>query len=60
MKQVSTLHTYKTTAKITVRISQGPLMQKVYLNGADHSGRVVYGMNRLRPLERWDRGFETH
>jgi hypothetical protein len=27
---------------------------------ADHSGRVVYGMNCLRPLERWDRGFESH
>jgi hypothetical protein len=23
---------------------------------ADHSGRVVWGMNCLRPLERWDRG----
>jgi hypothetical protein len=27
---------------------------------ADHSDRAVYGMNRLRPLEHWDRGFESH
>jgi hypothetical protein len=27
---------------------------------ADHSGRVVYSMNCLRSLERWDRGFESH
>jgi hypothetical protein len=26
----------------------------------DHSGRAVYGMNCLRPLEHWDRGFESH
>jgi hypothetical protein len=26
---------------------------------ADHSGRAVYGMNRLRLLEHWGRGFET-
>jgi hypothetical protein len=28
--------------------------------GADHSGRVVWGMNCLRSLERWDLGFESH
>jgi hypothetical protein len=27
--------------------------------GADHSGRAVYGMNRLRSLGLWDRGFES-
>jgi hypothetical protein len=27
---------------------------------ADHSGRAVYGMKCLRPLEHWDRGFESH
>jgi hypothetical protein len=27
---------------------------------ADHSGRAVQGMNSLRSLERWDRGFESH
>jgi hypothetical protein len=27
---------------------------------ADHSGRAVQGMNCLRSLERWDRGFESH
>jgi hypothetical protein len=27
---------------------------------ADNSGRAVLGMNFLRPLERWDRGFEFH
>jgi hypothetical protein len=26
----------------------------------DHSGRTVYGMNCLRSLEGWDRGFESH
>jgi hypothetical protein len=26
----------------------------------NHSGRAVSGMNRLRPLEHWDRGFESH
>jgi hypothetical protein len=28
--------------------------------GTDHSGRAVYGMNCLRSLERWERGFECH
>jgi hypothetical protein len=27
---------------------------------ADHSGRAVYGMKCLRPLEHWDRKFESH
>jgi hypothetical protein len=27
---------------------------------ADHSGRAVHGMNCLRPLEHWNRVFETH
>jgi hypothetical protein len=26
----------------------------------DHNGRAVQGMNFLRSLERWDRGFESH
>jgi hypothetical protein len=31
----------------------------LYAEVADHSGRVVYGMNRLRQLENLDRGFES-
>jgi hypothetical protein len=27
---------------------------------AGHSGRAVWGMNCLCPLERWDHGFESH
>jgi hypothetical protein len=27
---------------------------------ADHSGHEVWAMNRLCPLELWDRGFESH
>jgi hypothetical protein len=27
---------------------------------ADHSGRAVWGINSLRPLERWGCGFESH
>jgi hypothetical protein len=27
---------------------------------ADHSGRAVYDMNCLHPLEHWDRGFKFH
>jgi hypothetical protein len=27
---------------------------------ADHSNRAICGMNRLPPLEHWDRGFESH
>jgi hypothetical protein len=27
---------------------------------ADHGGRAALGMNILRSLERWDRGFESH
>jgi hypothetical protein len=27
---------------------------------AEHSGRAVWGMNCLRSLERWDRGFDSH
>jgi hypothetical protein len=26
----------------------------------EHGGRAVSGMNRLRPLERWECGFESH
>jgi hypothetical protein len=26
----------------------------------NHSGSAVSDMNRLRPFERWDRGFESH
>jgi hypothetical protein len=29
-------------------------------SSADHGGRAAYGMNILRSLERWDRGFESH
>jgi hypothetical protein len=32
---------------------------RVNITRADHSGGVVLGM-RLRPLEHWDRGFESH
>jgi hypothetical protein len=27
---------------------------------ANHSGRANEGMKYLRPLEHWDRGFESH
>jgi hypothetical protein len=30
-----------------------------YLLTADHNGRAVWGMNSLRSLEHWDRGFES-
>jgi hypothetical protein len=30
------------------------------LRSADHIGRAVWGMNCLRPLENWGRGFESH
>jgi hypothetical protein len=33
---------------------------KIHFNLADQSGRAVWGMNRLRPLEHWDRGFGSH
>jgi hypothetical protein len=40
--------------------SPTPLSRSV-LNNADHSGRVVWGMNYcLRPPKRWYRGFESH
>jgi hypothetical protein len=26
---------------------------------ADHGGRAVLGVNRLRSLDHWDRGFES-
>jgi hypothetical protein len=29
-------------------------------DSGDHSGRAVLSMNRLRPLEHWDRWFESH
>jgi hypothetical protein len=28
------------------------------LNSAEHSGRAVEGMNCLRPLKHWNRGFD--
>jgi hypothetical protein len=31
----------------------------VEISGVDHSGRAVEGMNRLHPLERWGRWFES-
>jgi hypothetical protein len=33
---------------------------KYRLVRAVHSGRAVCGMNFLRPLKHWDRGFESH
>jgi hypothetical protein len=33
---------------------------KLYILMADHSGCWVWDMNYLRPLERWDREFESH
>jgi hypothetical protein len=36
------------------------ISMSVELGRADHSGRAVEGMNCLRSLERWDRGFESH
>jgi hypothetical protein len=30
------------------------------INLTDHSGHAVSGINRLRSLERLDRGFESH
>jgi hypothetical protein len=37
-------------------------MYFLWMNGiiADPSGRAVWGINCLRPLQRWDRGFESH
>jgi hypothetical protein len=32
----------------------------VNISEADHGGRAVKGMNCLRSLERWNRGFESH
>jgi hypothetical protein len=32
----------------------------VYYGFPDDSGCAVWGMNRLRPLEHWDRGFESY
>jgi hypothetical protein len=36
------------------------LKAEVMKTDADHSGRAVWGINRLRPLEHWGRGFEFH
>jgi hypothetical protein len=35
-------------------------VETIVILPADHSGRAVLGMNRLRPLEHWDRWFEYH
>jgi hypothetical protein len=35
-------------------------LMEVTIVCADHSGRAVYGMKCLRPLEHWHRGFESH
>jgi hypothetical protein len=48
-----------------MEVGQGPLGLwcqggKKVCSCADHNGRAVEGMNRLRPLERWGRGFEFH
>jgi hypothetical protein len=32
----------------------------IYTSIVDHSGSAVQGMNRLRPLEHWGRGFESN
>jgi hypothetical protein len=44
------------------RIQWQTLVFLYYLRtkSAYHSGRAVYGMNRLRPLEHLDHGFESH
>jgi hypothetical protein len=37
-----------------------PLFSCLYVSSADHSDRAGQGMNSLRSLEHWDRGFESH
>jgi hypothetical protein len=37
-----------------------PLKKKSSSKGTDHSGRAVKGMNCLRSLKHWDRGFESN
>jgi hypothetical protein len=36
------------------------ILEYHHVEKADHSGRVVWGMNYLRPLEHWGHGFESH
>jgi hypothetical protein len=45
-------------------LRRGPLSKRATFSdgiahAADHSGRAVEGMNCLRSLELWDRGFES-
>lgn len=55
---------YEVVSLYKVRASpDGNLMRHLYkaiLNIADYGGHAVYGMDRLRSLDRWNRGFKTH
>jgi hypothetical protein len=50
---------YRSTSKFISAYNDTVLIMTV-LWISIHSGRVVWGMNRLRPLEHWDRWFESH
>jgi hypothetical protein len=60
--ELSLLHSDKTSCGVHLafyQICRG-LSPGSKAPGADHSDRAVLGMNRLRPFEHWDRGFESH
>jgi hypothetical protein len=44
--------------KINSQLSEAKVV--TIIRYAEHSGGAVYGMNRLRLLEHWNRGFEFH
>jgi hypothetical protein len=51
------LHTLK---KSPFTYTHLPVIKYGYLNILPLSGRAVYGMNHLRLLKHWDRGFKSH
>jgi hypothetical protein len=52
---------YITSQKTIILISiRYIIYQKIMYIKAEHCGRAVYGMNYLRPLDSWDRKFESH
>jgi hypothetical protein len=42
------------------QFEEGDNLEALGVDEADHGGRAVLGMNCLRSLGRWDRGFESH
>jgi hypothetical protein len=54
------LSTQAVSRAATSKMAHPRILQDLLWKSADHGGRTVEGVNCVRPLERWDREFQSH